>query len=305
MRTNKFLLILFLVVAVLGVLGVLGTGVDLEQILSGTTTEVREAPVPAPAMAPISAEERAELILSAPPRDTAAEGMRRFGPVAAYLTQVLGRRVVYRHPGSWGGYQTDMQQGIYDLVFDGPHFVSWRIENSHHNVLVKVPGDFVYTASVRSDEPELTSIEQLVGHKVCAHSTPNLGTLILLQEFPDPARQPSIIITHGYDHIYEDLLAGKCDAAMLPLKHWRGFEQNSGRTRVIFQNDPLPQQALTAGPRLTPVEQEKVREAFLSWESREATAVMRTAYAGGREFVAARNDEYIGIARYLQGEQGW
>jgi len=303
MRIGKFLLILFLVIAAIGTLGVLGTGLDLEKILNGnsTTAEVSQAPV----AVPIPAEVASDLILSAPPRDTEDEGARRFGPVADYLTQVLGRKVVYRHPGSWGGYQTDMQSGAYDLVFDGPHFVGWRIENSHHNVLVKVPGDFIYTASVRADEPDLNTIDQLVGHKVCAHSVPNLGTLILLQEFPDPLRQPSIVITDGYDHIYEDLLAGKCDAAMLPLKHWQGFEQNSGRTRVIFQNQPLPQQALTAGPRLTLVEQEKVRAALLSWESRESTAVMRTAYAGGRDFVVARNDEYIGLTRYLKGLSGW
>jgi len=303
MRTGKFLLILFLAIAVIGVLGVLGTGVDLEKILPGAATQTKTSETPMPAGVPAEVSE--ELVLTAPPRDTKEEGMRRFGPVAKYLSQVLGRKVVYRYPGSWGGYQTDMQQGAYDLVFDGPHFVSWRIENSHHNVLVKVPGDFIYTALVRADEPELATIDQLVGRTVCAHSTPNLGTLIMLKEFPDPLRPPSIILTHGYDHIYEDVLAGKCDAGMLPLKHWQNFEQNSGRTRVIFQNQPLPQQALTAGPRLTLVEQEKVREALLSWESREATAVMRTAYAGGRDFVVAHNEEYAGVSRYLQGEQGW
>ena len=246
-----------------------------------------------------------ELILSAPPRDTEAEGVRRFGPVAAYLSKVLGRKVVYKYPGSWGAYQSDMIKGRYDLVFDGPHFVGWRIEKSRHNVLVKVPGDFIYTAVVRVDETDITRLDQLAGHRICAHSTPNLGTLIMLQEFSSPFQQPAIVITHGYDHIYKALLAGKCDAAMLPLKHWQEFEHNSGRTRVIFQNNPLPQQALTAGPRIAPDDQEKIRKALLSWESREATAVMRAAYGIGQEFVPARNEEYAGVGRYLKDEWGF
>ena len=70
------------------------------------------------------------LVLSAPPRETAEDGKSIYQPVAEYLSTVIGRRVVYQHPGTWGLYRTTMLRGGYDLVFDGPHFNSYRIENS-------------------------------------------------------------------------------------------------------------------------------------------------------------------------------
>ncbi len=128
----------------------------------------------------------APLVLAAPPRDSTEEGHRIFDPVARYLATVLGRPVVHKHPSTWGGYQADMQAGACDIVFDGPHFNSWRIASRGHNVLLKIPGDFVYTAFVHKGDANFTQIKQLAGRKVCTHAPPNLGTLILYNEFDNP-----------------------------------------------------------------------------------------------------------------------
>src|SRR4030065_392505 len=56
-------------------------------------------PVQATPTAPLPGEDA--LVLSAPPRDTPEEGAKRFAPFADYLSQALGRQVVYRHAGNW------------------------------------------------------------------------------------------------------------------------------------------------------------------------------------------------------------
>jgi ABC-type phosphate/phosphonate transport system substrate-binding protein len=245
------------------------------------------------------------LVLAAPPRDSAEEGQRRFGPVAEYLSRVLGRRVVYRHPTTWGGYQADMQRGAYDIVFDGPHFNGWRVARLQHNVLVKLPGDFVYTAVVRKDSAAVTQLKQLAGHKICAHAPPNLGTLLMYREFDNPARQPVVIETDGYDKIYQALLDGKCDAAMLPLKHVQKHDPNGEHVRIVFKNPPLPQQAVSAGPRLSAAEQAKIAEALLSPAAAAPLEKLRAAYGLGKGFVAAKSDEYNGLGDYLRDIWGY
>ena len=245
------------------------------------------------------------LILAAPPRDSAEEGKRRFGPVANYLSEVLGRPVVYRHPATWGGYQADMQRGAYDIVFDGPHFNGWRVARLGHNVLVKLPGEFVYTAVVRKDNTAITQLKQLAGRKICTHAPPNLGTMIMFREFDNPARQPVVIKTDGYDNIYQALLDGKCDGAMLPLKHVQKHDPNGERVRIVFKNQPLPQQAVSAGPRLSAAEQAKVAEALLSPAAAIPLASVREAYGLGKGFVAAKNDEYAGLGEYLKDIWGY
>ena len=73
-----------------------------------------------------------EYIFSAPPRGSAEKETKVYKPIAAYLSKMLGKKIVYQHPGNWLSYQQNMQLGRYDLVFDGPHFVSWRILKTNH-----------------------------------------------------------------------------------------------------------------------------------------------------------------------------
>lgn len=66
----------------------------------------------------------AELILTAPPREKASVGETLYGPLAQHLSSLLGEPVVYKHPNNWLEYQRDVRKDVYDIVFDGPHFVS-------------------------------------------------------------------------------------------------------------------------------------------------------------------------------------
>jgi ABC-type phosphate/phosphonate transport system substrate-binding protein len=245
------------------------------------------------------------LVLSAPPRDSADEGIKRFGPIAEYLSKALNRKVVYRHPSTWGGYQADMQRGNYDIVFDGPHFNGWRIEKLRHNVLVRLPGDFVYTAVVRRDDSSTSHIKQLAGHKICAHAPPNLGTLIMYNHFDNPARQPVVVVTDGYDKIYKALLDGKCDAAMLPLHSVEKYDPNGEHVRIVMRTRAMPEQAFSAGLRLSPAEQSRIAEALLSPAAAGALAKFFAAYGVGKGFVPAANSEYAGLGEYLLSVWGY
>jgi ABC-type phosphate/phosphonate transport system substrate-binding protein len=245
------------------------------------------------------------LVLSAPPRDTPEDGARRFGPVADYLGKVLGRKVVYQHPGGWGVYQGAMQRGVYDIVFDGPHFNGWRLEKLGHHVLVKLPGEFPQAVVVRADEARITQMRQLAGRTVCAHAPPNLGTLVMLNEFDNPARQPVIRVTDGYNHIYQALLDGKCTAAVLPVGHVKKSDKDGARTRIVFQGKPMPNQAFSAGPRLSAEEREKIAEALLAPEAEAALARFREAYSLGKQLVRARDEEYMNLGQVLKDQWGY
>lgn len=273
---------------------------------AGTRTEavhVALANTPQPeTRAPAS--EAGVLTLSAPPRDSEEEGRQRFEPVAEYLSKALGKKVVYQHPGSWGVYQGAMQKGAYDLVFDGPHFNGWRMEKLDHRVLVKMPGDFSQVAFVRKDSA-VTDMKQLTGRKICAHAPPNLGTLIVQGAFDNPARQPSIIVVDGYDRIYQALLDGKCAAAVLPTKHLEQFDRERDAMRVVLRSKPLPNQALSAGPRISAADRARIAAALLAPEAAAPTAKLRGAYGVGKGFVAASNAEYAGLGEYLKGQWGY
>lgn len=126
----------------------------------------------------------------------------RAAPVAAFLTKVTGQRVTYQHSDNWLSYQSEMQKDAYDLIFDGPHFVGWRMAKHQHTPLVKLPGNLSFAVIVRAKETRIENIESLAGHTVCAHAPPNLATLSLLAQFTNPSRQPLVIEVKGFKAAY-------------------------------------------------------------------------------------------------------
>ncbi len=279
-------------------LAIAGTRTDAVQVaLANTSLPAVNAPAPL-------ASEAGVITLSAPPRDNEQEGRMRFEPVAKYLSEVLGKKVVYKYPGSWGVYQGAMQKGAYDIVFDGPHFNGWRMEKLDHSILVKAPGDFTQVVFVRKNSPA-TDMKQLTGRKICAHAPPNLGTLVMQDAFDNPARQPAIVVVHGYNHIYKALLDGKCDAAVVPRKHLEKFDRERGAMRIVYRSKPMPNQAFSAGPRITAEDRARIAAALLAPEAAAPTAKMREAYTGGKNFVPAGNAEYAGLGEYLRNEWGY
>lgn len=243
------------------------------------------------------------ITLSAPPRDSEEEGRRRFEPVAEYLSKAIGRKIVYRHPGTWGVYQGEMQKGTYDIVFDGPHFNGWRMDKLQHSVLVKAPGDFSQAVFVPKDSA-IGGIKQLIGRTICAHAPPNLGTLVLQRAFDNPSRQPSIVVVEGYKNIYQALIDGKCKAAVLPTGLLKKLDED-GLTRVVYQSGSMPNQAFSAGPRLSHAERARLSAALLAPDAEGPTAKIREAYTGGKAFVAASGAEYAGLGEYLKNEWGY
>jgi ABC-type phosphate/phosphonate transport system substrate-binding protein len=239
------------------------------------------------------------LVLSAPPRGTLAEETQNYQPLADLLTRVTGRKVVYEHSGNWLSYSQNMTRGKYDFVFDGPHFNGWRMEKLNHTPLVKLPGDFIFVLVTKADNKAIKELKQLAGRRICAHAPPNLGTLTIQSQFTNPARQPNIVEVKGWELTYKELIAGKCVAGIIPLKIKEKLDKDKNLTQVLYKSKALPDQALSAGARVPPAMQQKVKEALLSAEGKAATNQLRSAYAG-KDFIPATREEYAGLGIYLK-----
>ena len=59
-------------------------------------------------------------------------------------------------------------------------------------------------------------------------------------------------------------MEGKCAAAMVPIAKLEQFEKNGAMTRIIYRAKALPDNAISAGPRLTTTDQAKIAQALLA-----------------------------------------
>ena len=283
---------------------------DNNNVLAATslkeTTAARKASFRAPSAIKSDAAGalgESDIVFSAAPREAPGAAMEIYQPVADYLSQVLGRKVVFKYPGTWGVYRTEMLKGGYDIVFDGPHFNSYRMEKMQHNVIVKLPGEHVFAVIVRKDNSGVTGIKQLAGRSVCAHAPPNLGTLTLLSQFDNPSRQPAIVSTDGWKNIYQGVVSGKCTAGVLPLGNLKKFDAE-GMAKVIHKEKALPNLAFSISPRLSTAEQAKIANALISPAASGATEKLRKSH-NVEKLIQTNNQEYAGLAEYLKNEWGY
>jgi len=238
-------------------------------------------------------------VFTAPPRETTEKGYEVYKPIADFLTKATGQQFVYKQQNTWAEYVKDMRDEKYDLVFDGPHFVDWRIHNIEHHTLVKIPHLLQWRVIARKNDASITKIEDLVGKKTCAPGSPNFGMLNLFNHFKDTNKQPIHVQVKGWNNVYEGVRSGECVAGVLPKKNHQIYDKDELHTKSIHTHLPYPNQAITASNRISNELRKKIRFALLSEEGHKALEKLRKRYTGGTKLVSADDEEYDSIHSLL------
>lgn len=246
-----------------------------------------------------------EYILSAPPRETGENETEVYQPIADYLSKATGKKIVYRHSDNWLSYQDGMRKGTYDLVFDGPHFVSWRMAHLKHVPLVKLPGNLAFVVAVRKDNNRINDIKDLAGRSVCGMAPPNLATLTLYSQFGNPARQPLITEVRSFELAYQNVVNGKCVAAVMRDQMLDKLNKDKDAVRVIFRSPGVPNQAFSAGPRFSPEDRNKIAESLLSPEARKQLPQFFGRYSKDKDLISARDTEFRDLLVLLKDSWGF
>jgi hypothetical protein len=169
--------------------------------------------------------------------------------------------------------------------------------------LVKAPARHEFVVITRKAQA-FTKVRQMVGRTFCAHAPPNLATLVLLEQFDNPARQPMIVNTKGWQDIYAGVSTGRCVGAVMPRAIYEQIDRD-GEMKVVYRSKSMPNQAFSAGPRLSETEQRRIAAALVAPEAATVTAKLRAAFKVGDAFAFASNAEYAGLAGYLRNEWGY
>lgn len=247
----------------------------------------------------------ADLIMTAPPRESAEAGNKLYGPIAAFLSGSLGEKVVYQHPGNWLRYQNDMRADKYDIVFDGPHFISWRIKHLGANALVNLPGKLQFYMVTMASDNEIQEIEDVIGKKVCGIAPPNLATLSMLAKLNNPVRQPVLHpVRGGFKKVNKEFKQGACRAAIFRTAFYNKKMPQSDRDmmRIIYTSPALPNQGFTVSKRINSTQLQKMRAAMLGKDGSAASANLLKRFGGkAKGFKPSTNKEFKDQFLFLEG----
>ncbi len=248
----------------------------------------------------------AALILTAPPRELPEVGEKLYGPLAEHLSQLLGKEVVYQHPQNWLQYQRDLRKDVYDIIFDGPHFASWRVEHLKHEVLLKLPGTLQFAIVVNSDDKEIKVIKDLIGKKICGIPPPNLATLSVIEQFQNPVRQPIMWgVGGGLMQVFRSFAAKECRAAVFRTTFYEKklSTQDRAGTRVLYKTKLFPNQAISVSTRVSNKSRRKIILSLTKGKGLDFAKPVVRRFSGKktRSFVKASNKEYLTFNLLLEG----
>jgi ABC-type phosphate/phosphonate transport system substrate-binding protein len=247
---------------------------------------------------------QAELILSSAPRDAKDKEEEIFRPIVDLLSRAAGEKVTFRHGDNYLTYQSEMRKSNYDIVLDGPQFVGWRMAKLGHVPLVKFPGNLAFVAIAKSNQEKIKDLKDLAGHTVCAFPPPNLATLTVLYEFTNPSRQPLVIEVQNFADVYKGVKSGKCSGGILQAKLYQDLDKEAKAAKVLFTSKPLPNQAFSAGPRVTADKRARIVQALLSPEGAIATQKLRDVYKA-QALLPATVEEYQGLGKLMRDVWGF
>jgi len=254
---------------------------------------------------------QADLILSAPPRESLKAGNKLYGPLAKHLSQLLGEKVTYQHPDNWLHYQRELRNDVYDVVFDGPHFISWRIKHLKHKVLVKLPGMLEFLIVIKKGDERINSLNDLIGKKICGISPPNLATMTVIDQFKNPVRQPDIYpVRGGFGAVAKKFSSGACDAAVFRNAFYNKKLSQEARdsSETLFASTPLPNQAISVSSRVTNENKVKIIHSLTKGDGLKYANGIVKRFGGkkAKSFIVAKQKDYLTQVDLLEGVVfGW
>lgn len=251
-----------------------------------------------------------EILFTAPPRGK--KDMETYTPIVGYLSKTLNRPVRYIKPTSWFRYSKSMWADQADIVFDGPHFNSWRRNNLGHRIIVKLPQKHIWKAIVLSNSHYKT-LDELIGLPVCLQGLTNFAKLTFFHHYKNPARQPIHIQIRSRADAYAGVLKEKCVAAVvsayeLDTYNQRYIEQFPERkipVRVLHEHPAFPNQAFSVSAKLGKSLQHKIQQALFSHAGQQAMAKLRARYAKGERLVKPTLNEYAEVDVVLEDTYGY
>lgn len=244
-----------------------------------------------------------ELLFATAPTHSKQITKETYTPILNHLSKALGRDIKLHLPINFLDYSNKMRNDKYDIVFDGPHFVGWRMANLEHTPVVKLPGTIKIVIATKQQNAQLKNIDDLVGQRVCAFSPPNLLTLGFLSLFENPLRLPVITPAKGFKGLIQCLQTEKGQAAVFRDKMWEKMDK-TGLRLVASPERGYPERTFSVSSRIDAGTQQKIKAALLSDDGQKSAQKLLTIFKK-QNLVEAIPNQYDGLDKLLYSTWGF
>jgi phosphonate transport system substrate-binding protein len=247
----------------------------------------------------MAATSAAELTFAVHPVLPQQRTLQVYQPLADYLSRATGQTIRLVTSPNFLTHWQMMKRGGYDLILDGPHFTDYRVQKMGYTVLAKLPDVVSYTL-VANENLMVLEPAELVGKTIATTAAPAVGALRLVELYPHPLRQPTIVETPDSEQAAELAVQGKAAAAMIPAPLVGRYPSLT----TVATTEQLPSPGISASPAVSAELQQALRRALLDAPNTpDGRTALEALNAPALE--PADNGSFQGQERLLEGMWGY
>lgn len=249
---------------------------------------------------PLAAQAAEPLVMVVQPINSEETTRANNQPLADYLGKKIGREIELRTVDNyliyWGMARRENQ---FDIALDAAHMTSYRVQAHGDKVIANIPSQVSYSLVTLEDSLVL-EVDELRNKKVATLPSPGLGAIRLLQMFPNPARQPTLVRAVNTQDAIDKLRKNEVEAAIIPTPLVAGF----GGLNVVEVTDSVPAPAISVNKNMPADTVAALTKALVEMDDNaEGKAVLATARLPG--FEPASDSDYAGYHKLLYGVWGY
>jgi len=235
----------------------------------------------------------------------------RFGPLADYLAEKLGKPVRIETAPDYAQFlHRTNDEKRYDILFTAPHFYYLAHRDANYQVLVRVNAPDLRAIIVAPNNSKLRTINDLRGHSLSTADPLALGTALvrdrLIAAGIDPDKDLTLVATPSHNASLLSAHKGITDSASLmipPFKRARPEIKNT--MRIIDKTAGTPHMPISVAPWLSAKEVSIIETSLMALNSTDEgrTLLKHLSWPGFAKVTSEEYDSLKPIAEQLKFPQ--
>jgi ABC-type phosphate/phosphonate transport system substrate-binding protein len=226
---------------------------------------------------------------------------RIYGPVAAQLSEDLGRPVVLKTKSTFERFTEEMRNETYDVILVHPFFYIEARDKHHYLPLARLDEPLTAMFMVPEDDPTRTLAElkgRTIGLPPALSAVSELVRTALIKAGLTPGIDVALEHYRSKPSCLQAVAIGLVDVCALPKFALDQIDPtNEFDLRMMFETPPVNSFVFAAHARVPQEDRINLSKSILAWPY---TAKGRAILAGGgwTRFVPARDSDYDDVRRY-------
>jgi phosphonate transport system substrate-binding protein len=195
-----------------------------------------------------------------------------YAPIAALLSEALGRKVQFRSSSSYQKFMKKLDQQAFDIVMVQP-FDYVRIADKFGYVPIAARDEALSAIVVVPMDSALTNLESLKGKKVALPPSVAAVSLLLKAALKEKGMQAGDVqISHYRSHIscMQQVVIGAVDACGTAAPALRFFaDKMDTKLKIIAETRKIPHTLFAAHPKISAGEREKILQTLKAMSATE------------------------------------